>query len=92
MKEKSAQVIPFSLSGMRTNSPKRTRCIPLKIRGEVTFSRPKRRSLKPNRPLLALSEDERPILMSLRDRLTRLDDEQLQVIEAIAAAMERGAL
>ena len=89
MRDKSAaEVIPFSKHGFK----KRTRCIPLKIRGEVTFTKPRALSLTLTRPLLALCDVERPIPERLLNRLKRLDDEQLQIVELVAAAMERGAL
>lgn len=87
MNEKSAaEVIPFS----RSCSPRSIKCVPLKIRGEVTFSRLKPPSLKlqPVSPEPCLGES--PCLTSLNRRLRRLDDEQLQIVEIVAAAIERG--
>lgn len=80
-------VVPFSKNGSHGSM----RCIPLKIRGEVTFTKPNPRSQTRTRPLLALcAEQELP--QSLLMRLTRLDAEQLQIVELIAKAMERGVL
>ena len=45
----------------------------------------------PTLPLIALCE-ERPIPETLLRRLRRLDAEQLQVVELMAAAIERGAI
>lgn len=88
MQDKSAaEVIQFS----QLSSRKSTRCVPLRIRGEVTFSKLKPHSLK----LLPHSLEPysaRPIPVSLMNRLETLDDEQLQIVEIIAAAFQRGVL
>lgn len=84
---KPLTVVPFSRNASRAS----TRCIPLKIRGEVTFTRLSRPSPMRMRPLLArYAEQELPPRLLMR--LTRLDAEQLQIVELVAAAMERGAL
>lgn len=84
--QSAAEVIQFSQRSLRRS----IKCVPLKIRGEVTFSK-----LKP--PLLKLQpvspepcSGESPCLTSLNRRLRRLDDEQLQIVEIVAAAIERG--
>ncbi len=87
MQSGKLKIVPFSRNGSRAS----IRCIPLKIRGEVTFTRPSPRSPTPTRPLLALCA-EKELPPKLLTRLTRLDAEQLQIVELIAAALERGAL
>jgi len=63
--------------------------VPLKIPGvETSFAR-KTRLVKRPPPLIALSE-ETPIPVSLLRRLRKLDAEQLQIVEIVAVAIERG--
>lgn len=55
---------------------------PLKIRGEVTFSKRLQSSIAPSA--------ETPLPENLLRRLRRLDAEQLHIIMIVAAAIERG--
>jgi hypothetical protein len=71
------KVLPFS----QLSSLDSIRMRPLKIRGEVTFSKRLQSSIA---PCVELPE-------SLLSRLRRLDREQLQVVEIVIAAIERGA-
>lgn len=85
----SADVIPFSKSGTRRDRP--ARCVALEIRGEVTFEKPRTLSMPLRQPLLVLASGKE-IPQRLQDHLERLDEEQLQIVELVAAAIERGAL
>lgn len=79
MSKADLKVLRFS----QLSLPDLTRTRPLKIRGEVTFSKPS--------PLSTARCDEKPLPAKLLARLRRLDAEQLQIIEIVAAAIERGA-
>ena len=61
------------------------------IRTSRQKTRSKATSTKPLPPLIALCED-RELPPRLIARLKRLDAEQLQIIEIVAAAIERGAI
>jgi hypothetical protein len=85
--DRQLKVVPLS----RSESSGSIRCTRLKIRGEVTFTKHSRLLQMRKQPLLALC-DERELPPRLMNRLKRLDDEQLQIVELVAAAMERGVL
>jgi hypothetical protein len=79
--DQQLKVIQFS----RTSSlPDLTQTRPLKIRGEVMFSRRLQSSI-------ARSVD-RPLPETLLRLLRKLDAEQLQIVTIVAAAIERGAM
>lgn len=68
--------------GSQTSSLDSIRTRPLKIRGEVTFSKRLQSSIAPS------GETHLPETLLLR--LRRLDAEQLHIIMVVAAAIERG--
>lgn len=80
MSQSDLKVLRFSPLSL----PDLTRTRPLKIRGEVMFSKLSPRSIE--------HSAERPLPPSLLARLRRLDAEQLQVVEIVVVAIERGAV
>lgn len=80
MSQADQKVLPFSPLAL----PESTRTRPLKIHGAGTSSK-----LSPSS---TARSDVRTIPESLLRRLRRLDAEQLQIIEIMAAAFERGVV
>lgn len=72
------KVIRFSQPSL----PDLTKTRPLKIRGEVTFSKPS--------PSSIARSGEREIPENLLRRLRRLDADQLHIVTVVVAAIERG--
>lgn len=73
------KVIRFSQPSL----PDCTRTSPLKIRGEVTFTKPSSLSRGPS--------IARTIPAALIQRLQRFDADQLHIVMVVVAAIERGA-
>jgi hypothetical protein len=71
------------IHGSQPSLPHLTRTRPLKIRGEVTFSKRLQSSTE--------HYEEKALPESLLRRLRKLDAEQLHIITIVAAAIERGA-
>ena len=80
MQDRTARQFKVIQGSKHSSIPNSRRTIPLKAT-----------STRPLPPLLALYED-RELPPRLLARLKRLDAEQLQIIEVVTAAIERGAI